>query len=34
VRLVNFETEKDAKTVVESLKGNAALAKLQFKVGM
>ena len=34
VRLANFETEKDARAVVESLKGNAALAKFQYKVGM
>ena len=34
VRLANFQTEKDAKTVVEALKGDARLAKFQFKVGM
>ena len=34
VRLANFETEKDAKAVVEALKGNASLAKYQYKVGM
>jgi FecR protein len=33
VRLSNFESEKDAKFVVETLKGLAALAKLQYKVG-
>jgi ferric-dicitrate binding protein FerR (iron transport regulator) len=34
VRLANFQTEKDAKAVVEALKGNAQLAKFQYKVGM
>ena len=34
VRLANFETEKDAKAVVEVLKGDTDLAKFQYKVGM
>jgi hypothetical protein len=34
VRLSNFETEKDAKFVVEALKGQAAIAKHEYKVGM
>jgi hypothetical protein len=34
VRLSNFESEKDAKSVVEALKRQADLAKYQFKVGM
>lgn len=34
VRLANFESEKDAKAVVEALKGQADLAKYQYKVGM
>jgi FecR protein/SPOR domain len=34
VRLSNFESEKDAKSVVEALKSQADLAKYQFKVGM
>src|SRR5215831_12262743 len=34
VRLANFQTEKDAKAVVEALKGDAQFAKFQYKVGM
>jgi len=34
VRIANFESEKDAKTVVEALKGQAELAKYEYKVGM
>jgi FecR protein/SPOR domain len=34
VRLSNFESEKDAKSVVEALKSQAGLAKYQYKVGM
>ena len=34
VRIANFESEKDAKTVVEALKGQAELAKYDYKVGM
>jgi hypothetical protein len=34
VRLANFVSEKDAKSAVESLKGQADLAKYQYKVGM
>ena len=34
VRLSGFESEKDAKSVVEALKGQAELAKYDYKVGM
>jgi hypothetical protein len=34
VRLANFESEKDAKAVVEALKGQADLAKYKYQVGM
>jgi hypothetical protein len=34
VRLSSFESEKDAKSVVEALKGQAELAKYDYKVGM
>ena len=34
VRLSNFESQKDARSVVEALKGEAELAKYQYKVGM
>ena len=34
VRLSNFESDKDAKFVVEALKGQAELAKHDYKVGM
>jgi len=34
VRLSNFESEKDAKFVAETLKGQATLGKHQYKVGM
>src|SRR5262249_7883611 len=34
VRLSNFESEKDARSVVQALKGDAELAKYQYKVGM
>ena len=34
VRLANFESEKDAKSVVESLKAQPELAKYQYRVGM
>jgi FecR-like protein/sporulation related protein len=34
VRLSNFESEKDAKFVVETLKGDTGLAKHDYKVGM
>ena len=33
VRLSGFESEKDAKSVVEALKGQAELAKYDYKVG-
>lgn len=33
VRLANFESEKDAKAVVDALKADAGLAKFQYKVG-
>jgi hypothetical protein len=34
VRLSNFDSEKDAKSVAEALKGQSELARYQFKVGM
>ena len=34
VRLSSFESEKDAKSVVEALKGETELAKYDYKVGM
>jgi hypothetical protein len=34
VRIPNFESEKDAKFAVEALKGQAGLAKHDYKVGM
>jgi len=34
VRLSNFESEKDAKSVAEALKSQAELAKYRYKVGM
>ncbi|HTQ73979.1 MAG TPA: FecR domain-containing protein [Burkholderiales bacterium] len=34
VRLSNFESQKDARSAVEALKGEADLAKYQYKVGM
>jgi hypothetical protein len=34
VRLANLETEKDAKSVVDALKGQAELAKYQYRIGM
>ena len=34
VRLANFETQKDAGSVVQALKAEAELAKYQYKVGM
>lgn len=34
VRLSSFESEKDAKSVAEALKGQPGLAQYQFKVGM
>jgi hypothetical protein len=34
VRLANFDSEKDAKAVVEALKGEADLAKYEYRVGM
>jgi hypothetical protein len=34
VRVSNFESEKDAKSVVEALKAQAELAKYDYKVGM
>ncbi len=34
VRLSGFESQKDAKSVVEALKGQAELAKFDYKIGM
>jgi hypothetical protein len=34
VRISNFETQKDARFVVDTLKGQAELAKHDYKVGM
>jgi cell division septation protein DedD len=34
VRIANFESERDAKSVVEALKGRAELAKYDYHVGM
>ena len=34
VRLSNFESQKDARSVVDALKGEAELAKYQYKIGM